>query len=110
MNEDEITEQAHTQLATVCPIVSSLLAFDDRLADEVRYELARRDRPALPHAWGMQFAARLSTDPDPWIAWAAAVDAGALAAAEAQQADPPCPGDPLRAVMLIASGTDPRCD
>jgi hypothetical protein len=61
------------------------------------------------HEWGVQFAVRLAADPDPWISWAAQVDAGTLAAAEAQRlVNPSCPGDPIHAILLIRSGTDPR--
>jgi hypothetical protein len=106
---DAIVQSAEAVLASSCPIVTSLLAFDDRLAAEIREQLERRDEPASLHAWGLQFATRLGGDADPWISWAAQVDAGTLAAAAAHgQADAACPGDPMRAIMLIASGTDPR--
>jgi hypothetical protein len=104
-----IVESAQMELTSVCPIVSNLLSFDERLTTEVRIQLQRRDRPLSNHAWGMQFASRLSSDPDPWVSWAALVDAGTLAAAESRRlADPTCPGDPMRAMLLIASGSDPR--
>lgn len=106
---DAIVEWAQCELAMVCPIVTGLLSFDERLTDEVQAQLRRRDRPMSIHTWGMQFASRLSSDPDPWISWAAQVDAATLVAAESRRhADPVCPGDPMRAMLLIASGTDPR--
>lgn len=104
-----IVEWAQLELTSVCPILSGLLSFDERLTTEVQAQLQRRDRPMSIHTWGMQFASRLSSDPDPWISWAAQVDAATLAAAESQRrVDPLCPGDPMRAILLIASGTDPR--
>jgi hypothetical protein len=103
-----IVEWAEVGLRTVCPILTSLLSFDERLRSEVRLQLQRQDRPMAIHRWGMAFAARLSGDPDPWISWAAQVDAGTLAAAQRRRDDPSCPGDPMRAMLLIAAGADPR--
>jgi hypothetical protein len=100
---------AEAVLTAVCPTVTGLLAFDHRFGTEVRNQLRHRDHPASLHAWGLQFATRLVRDTDPWISWAAQVDAGTLAADEARgRTDQRCPGDPMHAIMLIASGTDPR--
>lgn len=106
---DAVVEWAELGLASVCPIATSLLLFDRRLTTEVRNQLDRRDRPVSLHEWGMAFATRLVSDPDPWISWAAQVDAGTLAASESQRSvNPSCPGDPMHALLLITSGTDPR--
>ena len=106
---DAIVEYAQHELTAACPIVTGLLAVDGRLTAEVRKQLQRHDRPVPVHSWAMQFASRLSTDPDPWVSWAAQVDAGTLAAAEWRRVvDPTCPGDPMQAMLLIASGNDPR--
>ena len=106
---DAIVEHAQLELTAACPIVTGLLSFDGRLTGEVRKQLQRHDRPVPVHAWAMQFAARLSTDPDPWVSWAAQVDAGTLAAAEWRRLiEPTCPGDPMQAMLLIAAGSDPR--
>jgi hypothetical protein len=108
---DAIVELAELGLASVCPIATSLLSFDQRLSSEVRNELQRREGPVSLHEWGVQFATRLASDPDPWISWAAQVDAGTLAAAESQRlVDPSCPGNPMHAILLIRSGTDPRAN
>jgi hypothetical protein len=101
---DAIVESAAIELAVVCPIVTGLLAFDDRLTGEVRIQLQRRDRPVSIQTWGMHFASRLSRDSDPWISWAAQVDAAMIATADSRRAiDPTCSGDPMRAILLIAS-------
>jgi hypothetical protein len=108
---EAIVEWAQHELAMVCPIVTGLLSFDERLTSEVQAQLRRRDRPMSIHTWGVQFASRLSSDPDPWISWAAQVDAATLVAAESWRPDDPvCPGDPMRAMLLIASGADPRSE
>jgi hypothetical protein len=106
---DAILEWAEIELASVCPIVTGLLSFDERLTGEVRIQLQRRDRPVSIQAWGMHFASRLSTDPDPWISWAAQVDAAMIAAAGSRRSiDPTGPADPMRAILLITSANERR--
>jgi hypothetical protein len=105
---DAIVEVAQAELSAVCPIVTGLLSFDERLTAEVCNQLQQHDRPVSIHTWGVQFATRLTADPDPWVSWGAQVDAGTLAAESRRLVDPNCPGDPMRAMLLIASGHDPR--
>jgi hypothetical protein len=109
---DEIG-RATAALRRVCPIVTGLLAFDGRLAVEVEHELARRADESVAvrpvEEWGVAFARRLATDADPWISWAAQVDAGTLEVeVSRRRVDPSCPGDPIQAILLISAGSDPR--
>lgn len=102
-------EWASDALTRACPIVTGLLAFDGRLEAEVAEQLRRGDRPGSIAEWGLEFASRLASDADPWIMWAAQVDASTLMVERSRRrADPACPGDPMRAILLITSGTDPR--
>ena len=109
---DEIVGRATAALRRACPIVTGLLDFDGRLRAEVEHEVVRGNESVegLPvERLGFAFAQRLAADPDPWISWAAQVDAGTLEAEESRRrVDPSCPGDPVQAILLITSGTDPR--
>jgi hypothetical protein len=106
---DEVVGGAGAALARTCPIVTGLLAFDQRLSAEINRQLGLRARPDSVAEWGASFARRLAADPDPWISWAAQVDAGTLAVEELRRrADPTLPGDPIQAILLIGAGTDPR--
>lgn len=105
----EVVGWATAALGRVCPIVTGLLAIDHRLATEVERELERPAEPRSVEEWGLHFAQRLVSDPDPWVSWAAQVDAGTLAAESSRRrVDPSCPGDPVQAMLLIAGGTNPR--
>ncbi|HEX4492120.1 MAG TPA: hypothetical protein VH914_13010 [Acidimicrobiia bacterium] len=106
---DAVVGWATQGLSRVCPIVTSLLAFDQRLEREVDAELERPTAARSVEEWGFAFAQRLTTDADPWISWAAQVDAGTLEVEESRRrVDPSCPGDPVQAILLITSGADPR--
>jgi len=113
--EVEVVEWATDALRRVCPIVTGLLAFDGRLAAEVTAQLRRGEHPGSISEWGLGFASRLESDADPWISWAAQVDAGTLVVERSRGragagSDAKCPGDPIRAVLLINAGTDPRSE
>jgi hypothetical protein len=106
---DTVVAWATNALTRACPIVTGLLAFDGRLRAEVGEQLPLGDHPASISDWGLRFATRLESDGDPWVSWAAKVDASTLVVARSRRsADPACPGDPTRAILLITSGTDPR--
>src|SRR5262249_34634621 len=101
-------ELATAALRRACPIVTGLLAFDDRLRAEVVGQVARPTAARSVRDWGAEFARRLAADADPWVAWAALVDVGTLAVAASRPTDASCPGDPVQAILLITSGSDPR--
>jgi hypothetical protein len=104
----EVVDLATAALRRACPIVTGLLAFDDRLREEIVRQLALPTTAFAVPEWGAEFARRLAADADPWIAWAALVDAGTLKVAASRPADASCPGDPVQAILLITAGTDPR--
>jgi hypothetical protein len=104
-----VVEWATDALTRACPIVTGLLAFDGRLRAEVAGQLPLGDHPESIADWGLRFATRLESDGDPWVSWAAKVDASTLVVERSRRsADPACPGDATRAILLITSGTDPR--
>jgi hypothetical protein len=105
-----VVDAATAVLNRVCPIVTGLLAFDERLAVEVACQLTLPAASTTVIEWGAAFARRLASDRDAWISWAAQVDAGTIAVEKSRmRADPSCPGDPVQAILLITAGTDPRC-
>lgn len=103
-----VVEWSELQLSGVCPALGLLLTLDGRFGVEVRSHLDTGGRPTSLHRWGLAFAEQLAGDVDPWVAWAARVDSATLRGTTLSPAEMACPGDPIRSLMCVLAGSDPR--